>query len=144
MCVLFFIQVFWSIKSGADDYLGKYSGAAEAAGFIKNNNLTRGKIYGLGFKSVALLPYFPENIYGNYKSGKAYWQWKENAQFSDTEILNNLPETLVFSKEIINSKDNIIKLLTEKQYKKFDFKGSMFAKGYIIEDNSYTIFTKLK
>ena len=144
MCVLFFIQVFWSIKSGADDYLGKYSGAAEAAGFIKNNNLTRGKIYGLGFKSVALQPYFPENIYGNYKSGKAYWQWKENAQYSDMEILNNLPETLVFSKEIINSKDNIIKLLTEKQYKKFDFKGSMFAKGYIIEDNSYTIFTKLK
>ncbi len=139
--ILFLIQIFWTAKSAYLDYLYSYSGAAEAAAFIKNNSLQTGKIYGTSFKSVALQPYFSESIYSNYKYGKSFWLWKEKAQLTNEEILNNLPETVVFSGIITTNDDPIVKALQKNNYKAFYFKGSMFAKGTIAEDNSYTIFT---
>lgn len=72
--IILFYQVYYNILISKEDIYTNYCGSKEAVEFIKKYNLDRYEINGIGFKSVALQPYFNKNIYTNYYNS-AYYSW---------------------------------------------------------------------
>jgi hypothetical protein len=71
------IQASWTVTAVRDDFTGPYSGSRALAQYIGQRLPNRSVIYGIGFPSLAVLPYFGRNIYDNYHGGKkpSYWDW---------------------------------------------------------------------
>jgi len=54
-----------------------YSGSQAAAEFIKEHRIDRARLFGAGFPSLAIQPYFARNVFANYQSsgGFSFWDW---------------------------------------------------------------------
>jgi hypothetical protein len=70
-------QIWWSILTIRGDLTGPYYGSRQAAAYIKANRLQSKTIFATGYQCVALLPYFPDNIFANLNDGRkpAFWWW---------------------------------------------------------------------
>lgn len=70
-------QVWWSVASLSWDWQHAYSGAAEAATYIRDQGIDRQGIDGQGYASVAVGAYFPHDLFANMNGGDgpAYWHW---------------------------------------------------------------------
>jgi len=71
------IQIIWAAPMIKWDLRQSYTGSTEAAHYIKDHNLQDKTIYATGFHSIAILPYFKDNIFANLNGGKkpAFWWW---------------------------------------------------------------------
>ena len=65
LCLLFAYQSWWSWTAIRSDWLFPYSGAQEAAEFLKSNGADKQSIEGFDYKVTAILPYFESNIFTN-------------------------------------------------------------------------------
>jgi hypothetical protein len=74
------IQIGWSVLTIRCDLTEAYSGSRQAAAYIKANNLQSKTIFAGGYQSVAILPYFQDNIFANLNGGRkpACWWWSTN------------------------------------------------------------------
>lgn len=140
--LLFSLQIFWSIKCSVFDVYNNYSASKEVAEFIKDNKLENKIIYGLGFKTVAIQPYFDKNLFRNYKNS-AYWQWKQNAQLSDKEAVIGNPDVVIFD-FLMNLDYPKMLARVNKDYEAHLFVAHMPLKGFITENNSFVVFVKTK
>ena len=135
-----FIQINWSLKCVCFDIFHRFSGSYEAYQFIKKNNLDKYDISGLGFRTIAIQPYFKHNIYKNFD--KSYWKWSFDAETKMYEKAMDLSSIVVL--DVIESKDyqTIIDKLSENDYTVYIFKGKLCAKGEIKEPTDIMIFIK--
>jgi hypothetical protein len=81
--VLCALQTVEAVRSGLWDIAHPYSAAQRAADIVIDwrGSHPDGKIAGFGYKTFALQPYFPSNIFANYHAGAAassYITWKKN------------------------------------------------------------------
>lgn len=65
LCLLFACQVSWSWSAIRNDWLGPYSGASDAAAYLKPAVENGASVQGFGYISVGLQPYFSRNIFEN-------------------------------------------------------------------------------
>jgi hypothetical protein len=64
--ILFAWQCIWSFQTIRRDWAGPYSGAIDAAKYLKAINADQLGCIGIGFWAVAVQPYFDHNIFANY------------------------------------------------------------------------------
>jgi len=67
LCVLFAYQTAWSWSAIRSDWLLPYSGAREAAEYLKSAGADRESIDGFDYKITAIEPYFEGNIFANVR-----------------------------------------------------------------------------
>jgi hypothetical protein len=115
-----------------------YAGGEAIARYIKDNQLEGKKIYATSFWSTDILPYFKENIFGNYRDNNrtTYWFWStRNSRIEDhNEIIKAQPDLIIFGR-------------TEKQdiagYEFVGiFEGNLYWKNKIKEKNDFALFRK--
>jgi len=70
-------HIWYTGRAYLYDYTHPYSGSLAAAEFIKSRLRPGDRIFGDGFPTVALQPYFGSNLFANYHGGRppAYWIW---------------------------------------------------------------------
>ncbi len=64
--ILFAWQCTWSFQTIRRDWGGPYSGASDAAKYLKAINADHFDCIGIGFWAVGVQPYFDHNIFSNY------------------------------------------------------------------------------
>ena len=141
MLFILLVHINWSYKSSFFDIKNNYSASKAAADFIKENNLQKLGIYGIGYKTVALQPYFTTNLYQNYQN-KSYWQW--NKAFYRKQQDDNFQDKPVIIMDIRACDSYFPKLITKLQedYNTYFFNGSLFAKGKPEEEESFMLLIK--
>jgi hypothetical protein len=74
------LQIGWSVLTIQCDLTGPSCGGRQAAAYIKANHLQTKTIFAANYHSVAILPYFQDNIFANLNDGRkpAFWWWSTN------------------------------------------------------------------
>ncbi len=140
LVIMCLVQIVWSGASINYDILANYSGSKNAAEFIKQGEYK--KVFGLGFDTVALQPYFDHNIYDNLHSKKSFWQFKENNGYTqDASLLEEEDAVFVIGRWDFKAFEDIYKKLLEKGYVEYYFNGAMVTKTFLHETKGYYILT---
>ncbi|MFL6450191.1 MAG: hypothetical protein ACJ746_21305 [Bryobacteraceae bacterium] len=76
------LQCSWTWNGVRYDRKNAYSGSREMARLLQTRLHPHSKVFGIGFPTVGIQPYFPSNLYANYGAGaphQSFWAWsKEN------------------------------------------------------------------
>ncbi len=138
--VMAFIQINWSLKCICFDLFHRFSGSYEAYQFIKENNLDKYDMVGLGFRTIAIQPYFKHNIYKNFD--QSYWKWQYGAEEKVYKNAINLAPIVVVDVVEMKKYQDIIENLTDEEYNLYNFNGKLCSKGEIKEPTDILIFVK--
>ena len=141
MIVICLFQIGWSAVTIGYDFNNNYSASKDVAVFIKQNNYEDKNIYGLGFDSTALQPYFEHNIFKNMDT-KGAWSWKKDSGRVEDKTLLNDGDVFVIDDFRIERYRRLYDELVKKGYKDHYFEGYMFAKTYIYESKGYHVLVK--
>jgi len=147
------MQLFWSFCCVNFDLNNNYSGAKDAAYFIKENGYDDLKVFGSEFYSAALNPYFSSNIYDNWDDkGFFYWDSRCN-YYSLYEITDNYNGVNEYAVEYILSENYDIVVLADEskfeyfdglleKYNYYDFGGKSYVENFEYEDQTYRVFVR--
>lgn len=137
------VQISWSVRTSFYDYREAYSGAGQAAEFIKANYDGENKIYGLGYFSTGLEPYFESNIFRNRNT--AYYFWSDfNGDWTNQRIRSNMPDVIVYAECESAGFQDIINVLQSGGYQCRRFQGASYVKDGIYESQTYYVYVKLR
>ena len=81
LSVVCIVQLPWAAAAVRYDLRAPYTGAADAARYLKSVGADQRRICAYGFSSVAILPYFDRQIFANQVTSDrtAFWRWnREN------------------------------------------------------------------
>jgi hypothetical protein len=132
------LHVNWAVRTWRLDYKGSYSGTRDAAAYIRAHGLDRKRIFGLGYPSFGVQPYFDRNIFINLNHGKgpAFWPWSRDADnVQDPEACATLRPDYV-----------LIDLKTNRGEQPAGYhlirisRGRLWWKGWEAVDDSYELF----
>lgn len=140
LALIFTVHIFWNIKCSLYDYKNNYCASKDVAQFLKANNLINQKIDGLGFRTVAVVPYLEGKIYENY-SGKSYWEWKKSFYDEQKRTDKEFSPVVILDVAVAGEYKNMIPLL-DNNYKRYKFEGYLCAKGNLIQAESFIVFIK--
>jgi hypothetical protein len=94
------VQLIWSKNAFFYDYAKPYSGSKALADYLHHRPADQ-VVYGTGFPSIAIMPYFDHNIYRNYHEGRwpSFWFWSsQNDMVVDpSTIVKKKPDLIVLS-----------------------------------------------
>ena len=140
--IIFAVQIYWSANSILYDMNNLYSSSEIVADFLKEN-CEGSTIYGLGYSTTAIEPYFDHNIFANRNTNKAFNLWsKNNGYYTNEEMLKNKADVYVLSTFYILYYDDIIKALNDEGYTKYMINGYTYSKDHKYEIEGYIIYTK--
>lgn len=135
-------QCYWTGAAVLYDWKHPYSGSREAAQYLRQSGLASGNLYAFGYPTVAIQPYFPANIYSDYRGG-AYWDWSRRNRADDpAELLESQRREFV----LVGYKNDFEKrhwaaLLTLLGYRGMrEFAGGTFWETRVFEDESYDLY----
>ena len=151
--------IILTLVTGALEVNYKYSGAKEMAEYIKTIEDYENKdFYGIGYKCVALLPYFEKNIYSNindtyylWSSNNLEWMIYKKRLYKNPKVIEEL-KNKVFSEyvlleyhDLIDFDQEIKETIEESGYFElvYETEGKNFYKGNYSETESYFLY-KLK
>ncbi len=90
------LQCSWTWNGFRYDRKNAYSGSRDMARLLHTKFSEGVKVFGIGFPTVGVQPYFPSNIYANYATRKSFWVWsKSNATNDAAEHLGTEHPDLV-------------------------------------------------
>lgn len=79
-------QCYWTAAAIRYDWSHAYSGSLAASQYLRQAGIAPGEVYAIGYPSVGIQPYFPANIYSDYRGG-AYWDWSKQNTADDPAAL---------------------------------------------------------
>jgi len=137
-------QIYWSANVLLYDINNPYSGSKKAARFLKANGYNSYEITGLEFKSIAIQPYFTNNIFGNINPGsnKGFWWWSYNNGYDmDIEsILDDKPDVIIDS--IITRRENPPRIIEGYNVVE-NCPGGLYWKTGIVEKEHFVIYLRI-
>jgi hypothetical protein len=149
--VTFGWQCAWSYKAIRDDWAGPYSGAFDAAQYLKSVHADNLGIGGYTFWAVGIQPYFDHNIFVNYGAPNSPANYHFSTEFEKRagvlmeSQLQNGPPFIVFAPEVDPQK--AIPII--QQFRAFDYvlvhfsDGNRFFKGTPGPHAPYFIFERV-
>lgn len=160
LCVMFVIQIFWSIITIIPEIKYNYSSAEEVSNYLKEKDYKNIKIYSSGYYATAILPYFENNIFYNDRGETLYYKWSRQNQ----DWLNSMSKEFLYKNETDEIADIIIlqdyspekgyetlleKIREMENYKEIHFDGNTLYKGIRdtaekYEYEGYYVFERVK
>ena len=141
-------QCYWTAAAIRYDWNHAYSGSLAAAQYLKQNfgpaGLVPGGLYAVGYPTASIQPYFPANIYSDFRGG-AYWDWSKRNTANDPAALvgsDRRELVLVGYKEVHEKQSwaDLLELLGYRLTQHFD--GSTFWRTRVFEFESYDFYRK--
>jgi hypothetical protein len=142
------VHVYWSAHAFHYDFYRNYSGSLEVANYIKANGLENAKISAFGYKSVAVLPYFADNIFDNHngRSKQRFWFWStrnETITSTGTKAISFIkreqPDVVIFT----SGPYGPLKMFPIDGYRLAgSFDGKLCWKTGVYEYESYMVFRR--
>jgi hypothetical protein len=161
LCVMFIIQIFWSILTIIPEIEYNFCAAKDVAAYLKTLDYKNMKIYSSGYYSTAILPYFDENIFYNDRGGATYYKWSSNnldwvmsteeEEFLYTNENDEIPDIIIlhdnetsYSYELLIEKIKKMGIYTETH-----FDGNTLYKGIkdLVDESHYEgyyVFERIK
>jgi hypothetical protein len=150
LAIVFAVQIPWAVAAVAYEMRWPYSGAHDAAVYLKAVGAGRQRTYAYGFSSVAILPYFQEQIFANQANTEktTFWRWRKgnNIDAQQWRIAIERPDYLVVSikpagRLVPDVSPEIVANLTQLGYSLVHVShGALFWKTAPWETDSYLIF----
>ena len=136
-----------------------YSGSQAAAEFIKAHHIDRARLFGAGFPTLGIQPYFRHNIFANYRTPTnfAFWFWSTRAPwfYRPARVLHVADLQAWMAAQIAQRPDFFLISMKFPQdglyaddlldagYKEIAvFPGALFWKQEIIERESFRLFAR--
>jgi hypothetical protein len=147
MVAVIAVQGYWGFRTTAWDWKNPYSGAKEAARYLHDHNIAGPHLFGFGFASVGIQPYFKRNIFPNFRDGEpsGYYDWSE--AYRNFEGIHDLAESKP-EYVIVGYKDEEEKLLTRNEVKKSGynliqhFEGNLFWHDDVFEPDAFDLYQR--
>ena len=133
------IQLNWSLVSSIYDIKNLYCASKNVAKFIKENNYDKNKIYMLGYRPLAINPYFDKNIYQNSTQDKTFYIWQ---RIPNDKLKTKNPEIFIVAKQRLFKDMAWLDIVENDKYKKYTFDGNMVFKNKIRESNAYFVYIR--
>lgn len=133
---VFIPQIYWGLKSVQFDINENYCASKTISDYIKAEALLNKNIAVVGFKSVAIYPYFEQNIFYNLDDHSLSSWKKEIRENSVKNIKKRKPDILIFPKD----DDLEYNYLIDGYIARREFCGYLFSKGVIKENNCYFLY----
>jgi hypothetical protein len=131
------LQVSWTVAAWVHDWRAPYSGSRAAAAYLAQHGLDGRRIFALGFKSYAVLPYFRANFFANAPegTGHAYYPWNRRVQelMGEPELRRERPEYVLVG-DRTGEKLELAGYEVEQV-----FPGSLFWKDRVFEQDAYIL-----
>ena len=145
--VLFlFVQCPWTWKAVRYERENAYSGSRAMARLLQTKLTGSSKVFGIGFSTAAVQPYFPSNIYANYSGGdahKAFWTWsKENNPNDAVERLGTEhPDLVVIGYASETDRNLWTDLITRSGYHQVsETDGNLFWRSEKFQPENFRLF----
>jgi hypothetical protein len=142
------VQIYWAARTAVFDFRFPYSGSRDLALYLREVGLDRSSIFGFGAKSISLLPYFDRNVFANYHAGKlpAFWLWSTQNDMDRhiDRIGSDRPASVIVSvpRESDAHVAAVRQTLIKDGYQlKRRFNGALYWKSWIIENDTYEVWT---
>jgi hypothetical protein len=137
------VQVGWWVNSVRYDWSQTYSASGATAAHLRDNGLTDGTVVAAGFHSIAIAPYFHDNIFDNLSGGyrPTYYVWSSQPPLVEDEATLRAanPDVIVWG----------VKFPWQQQVPEFEgyeraaeFEGGLFWKTRVVEPDSYIVFER--
>lgn len=143
MAALILVQVWWTAASSLSDLRLPYSAGLITAKYLKEQHLSERGIYGVGYASVAVQPYFANNIFTNFHH--AYWDWSEqNHMIRDYDKLEDIrPEHVLVGYKTAQEDDVWNTLVRRAGYRRVrHFDAHIIWKGGALEPESFDLYER--
>jgi hypothetical protein len=144
LCVVLFFQLQASYHTFKYDFRNSYTGAKEAAAYIKQNHLENARIAAVTWPALAVQPYFDHNLFENYHrgTGPAYWVWLRDPELrgSQGDIEEERPDYILYAIKFPYH-ENV------PNYRGYEivryFPGALFWKDHIMEKDGLLLFRRV-
>ena len=133
------IQINWTVISSIYDIKNPYCASKNVAGFLKENNYDKNKIYMLGYRPIAINPYFEKNLYQNSTQNKSFYIWQK---IPNEKLKISNPEIFIVAKQRRFDDETFFEVVENDNYKKYNFKGNMVFKNNIRESNAFFVYVR--
>jgi hypothetical protein len=138
------VQIPWTVGSLRSDFSHPYSGSKAAATYIKAHSLDKGDLWGTGFSSVAILPYFEGNIFDNYHKGlkPSFWLWSDsNDMVQDSKAVEGVrPDHVILSIKVPNAEQFMVLYPSYRVREKFP--GLLYWKEVEVETEEFLLLQR--
>jgi hypothetical protein len=138
---MFAVQTCWALAAWRHDYTLPYSGAEDAARYLKSVGATRINTFGTNFGAVAIQAYFPSNCFGNWTAAYLHHALTtENAM--ERFDLRSAPEFVVVTQWEF-SDEAVVALFRSQGYRLVHISpGDVFSKFGVWRRQTYLIFRR--
>jgi hypothetical protein len=147
LCAVIACQIYWTSQALYSDWTRAYSGSLAAAQYFQRNGVPSGGLYGIGYSSTAIQPYFSSNLYSDFNGGghAAYWDWsKRNSADDPSALFRSRKRDQVLVGYKIRAEQahwaNLLHLLGYTQT--LHFEGNLFWQAGIFESESFDLYSK--
>lgn len=95
LCVVFGVQTYWAVSAWRHDVRDPYSGARDAAIYLRSIGSDHALVEGFHFDVVAIQPYFDHNIFENWPTSYVHHSRDSEPLLSRLDLGPPPPEYLV-------------------------------------------------
>jgi hypothetical protein len=143
MVVVLVVQVGWWVNSALYDLRRTYSASDQAAAYLQERGLADGEVVAAGFHSIAILPYFEDNIFDNLNQGRppAFYVWSSSPPLVETRERLSDPDADVIVWGIKFPWQQQVPVF-EGYDRTAEFTGGLFWKDRVVEPDTYIIFER--
>jgi hypothetical protein len=141
--VILIVQIKWTINSVKYDLKYDYSGADKVAKFIKEKSKAGSEVYGFGYETTGIQPFFNKNIFYNHQHDKTFFIWSKLIKLYNKEDMvkcKNADITVIS----INMLDSKPVTIDKNMYDGHVINGGIYTKNKVSHDESFIIIHKLK
>ena len=141
LACIFAVQTCWAVVAWRHDYQMPYSGAADAARYLKSVGATRANTFGTNFGVVAIQAYFPGNSFGNWTAAYLHHSLATEHAMERFD-LRSAPEFVVVTQwEFID--EGVVPLFRAHGYQLVHVsEGDVFFKQGVWRKQTYLIFRR--
>lgn len=156
------VHAVWTARTLGYDLRQPYSGSEAAADHIRREGIDERRLFGVGFASLAVAPYFDEEVFDNYgaSNGFAFWDWssrspwyfpwkyrpEERASALDSWIdaqLAEQPDAFLVSQKFPYEQRYLLRLLASDRYRVTAvFPGGIFWKDHVYEPETFVLLER--
>ena len=137
------IHGYWTVGSVSQEARTAYSAGLATANYLADQHLPQAGLYGIGYASVAVQPYFAGNIFTNF--GHSFWDWSgANHMIRDYDRLEESRPPWVLVGYKTKDEDELWNTQVRRGgYRRVrHFEGNIIWKGRQFEPESFDLYQR--
>jgi hypothetical protein len=141
------IQGYWTVRTIAYEWEEPYSGAADAASYLRTSGIWNRELYAIGYACTGIQPYFGRNIFANVNGGRpeAYWDWSDRNHVNELSghLASLSPEYVIVGYKGAYEQGLWTNQIRQSGYRRvMHFDGHLFWRTEVLEPESFDLYRR--